>query len=707
MDDLSTLDLSNSSDSKLADTMRPTAEVVKEIYSAMLYMYKLNLDKASEKNDIGYQQCHNYMNERFLKFQKNQVMSPKEFLDSVRVLQTYRNTQIPWFTVTSEELHFHLANINARYLAVQKTLIPTGTVEMGKDGLIVKVEYHSSIVNDLKYIQGRKVITDRNGKFSHWLIPPVALPILVSLFPDWQYSFSIKNIARYSRQQIEELSRINQIWYTDGQFRFNMPVGKDVRARLFYDGFSWNKELSCWYCEATWNNAVFILSDFKLSFHESFEEKYFELLNRRLYQISVIQKVQKIMPELLERKYAPIGVDTNLMIPRKFQKESIHWKVQKLIGHIDAHDMGLGKTFMSLLTALAVQLVTNCKVIIVCPAIVIEQWKQTAASVGVSCSVYSWAKIPEPLNQDYLLIADEAHKMQDYRTKQSRSLARLAKSALFVQLLTGTPCKNGRIENIHPLLEAVQWPGARSFTSFKEKYEDRYERLKADTAGKVVLYKHKKECIDLPPLTRQYIPVEFSKKDEELYAIKYKEFMDRYFNRVQEGIVSGEVEFLVAAMGMRLANSIGKASAAIELAEEILDQGEQLVLFAEFVETLQIIYNNLCRKYRTYWIKSGTSRAEREEAREKFLAGELDLIMCTTKTGGVGLNLQSASYVMLVDRPWTPGDTFQGEDRVNRMGQKNPVTSLWLQHGIDTEVDAVLQTKQDNINQMLGSDVQL
>ncbi len=35
----------------------------------------------------------------------------------------------------------------------------------------------------------------------------------------------------------------------------------------------------------------------------------------------------------------------------------------------------------------------------------------------------------------------------------------------------------------------------------------------------------------------------------------------------------------------------------------------------------------------------------------------------------VGLTLTRSHTVVLLDRPWTPGDTAQAEDRVRRIGQ--------------------------------------
>ena len=54
---------------------------------------------------------------------------------------------------------------------------------------------------------------------------------------------------------------------------------------------------------------------------------------------------------------------------------------------------------------------------------------------------------------------------------------------------------------------------------------------------------------------------------------------------------------------------------------------------------------------------------------------------------------------MLVDRPWTPGDAEQCEDRLHRIGQQGNVTAIWLQYGaIDKKIDMLLQRKQVRID---------
>ena len=61
------------------------------------------------------------------------------------------------------------------------------------------------------------------------------------------------------------------------------------------------------------------------------------------------------------------------------------------------------------------------------------------------------------------------------------------------------------------------------------------------------------------------------------------------------------------------------------------------------------------------------------------------------------MTLTAACTVILVDRPWTPGDVCQAEDRVRRIGQKRKVRSIWLRaFPIDKQVDDLLDHKEDN-----------
>mmetsp|Transcript_22387 Transcript_22387/g.46425 ORF Transcript_22387/g.46425 Transcript_22387/m.46425 type:complete len:132 (+) Transcript_22387:2104-2499(+) len=80
---------------------------------------------------------------------------------------------------------------------------------------------------------------------------------------------------------------------------------------------------------------------------------------------------------------------------------------------------------------------------------------------------------------------------------------------------------------------------------------------------------------------------------------------------------------------------------------------------------------------------------------DDFQSGLSAVFVCTFGAGGVGLTLTAAASIILLDRPWTPGDALQAEDRVRRIGQTKPVTSIWLRaFDVDEQIDILIEEKK-------------
>jgi len=52
---------------------------------------------------------------------------------------------------------------------------------------------------------------------------------------------------------------------------------------------------------------------------------------------------------------------------------------------------------------------------------------------------------------------------------------------------------------------------------------------------------------------------------------------------------------------------------------------------------------------------------------------EYPIFILSTRAGGLGLNLQTADTVILVDSDWNPQMDLQAQDRAHRIGSKNEV----------------------------------
>lgn len=410
---------------------------------------------------------------------------------------------------------------------------------------------------------------------------------------------------------------------------------------------------------------------------------------------------------------------------RDYQKRGVEWLLAHRQGGIYrggilADQMGLGKTIEALIAAKAMQKLFDCSIFVVAPVSLLEGWSRSAELAEVKLELFSnsYQKIPVPLeNQKYVLIADEAHSYQDEKSKRTERLITLAhhENCLATWLLTGTPIKNGRPINLYPLLCAVEHPLAADRWQYQKYFCNAHHKPIGknksvwDTTGAAhldelakktencILRRTKQECLtELPAKTRLYKAVELEPKEATAYQKQLKELVENYRARAKEGKVDADAEALVTLNYLRKVGSEFKVNAAIALAEELLEQGEQVVIFTEFLESAKAIHEALGGELLT-----GESK-DRQAMVDRFQAGESKVFVGTIKAGGVGLTLTAASNVILVDRAWTSGDCEQAEDRCHRLGQTNAVFATWLQMGdIDKAIDSLLIEKQQRIELVL------
>ena len=73
------------------------------------------------------------------------------------------------------------------------------------------------------------------------------------------------------------------------------------------------------------------------------------------------------------------------------------------------------------------------------------------------------------------------------------------------------------------------------------------------------------------------------------------------------------------------------------------------------------------------------------------------LLVVSLRAGGVGLNLQEASYVFHLDRWWNPAVEMQAEDRSHRLGQsvKVHVFKYTCRDTIEERIEAILERKRE------------
>lgn len=413
---------------------------------------------------------------------------------------------------------------------------------------------------------------------------------------------------------------------------------------------------------------------------------------------------------------------------------------RKAKGVILADDMGLGKTTTSLVAAKVHQDTQGAEIIVICPPSLQRNWHREAAIVKVKIKVYSSGSIPatkktgtdnkeyfvaaDTLPEKYVLIADEAQLYQNPSSQRTQKFLAVAKKAIAVYPLSGTPIKNGRPINLLPLLMAIEHPIAKNSREYQVRYcnarlvEFRVKNVKDGTYEQrtvwkndessnlpelhekikpVLLRRMKNECLDLPPKIRSFIETDLDANEKAKYDQVFREMRERYHQRLRNNEIDGTADTLVMINNLRRAGSIAKINTAIALADEVLEQGGQVIIFTEFLDSARAI----AAHYGTKPLEGSLSMGGRDKLVEDFQSGKTKVFVGMGGAGGVGLNLFKGQTVILVDRPWSP-DVFQLEDRAHRIGQTGTVNCLWIQYGkMDDMIDETILWKFSNTSEIL------
>lgn len=139
-------------------------------------------------------------------------------------------------------------------------------------------------------------------------------------------------------------------------------------------------------------------------------------------------------------------------------------------------------------------------------------------------------------------------------------------------------------------------------------------------------------------------------------------------------------------LGDHIVKASGKFIVLEKLVQElVLQRRKKVLIFSGFTKTLDLCEDLLAWRggnaveaaaFRYIRLDGSTSRAKRNLGIRLFnqAASEFKVMLISTRAGGLGINLATASDVIFLDEDWNPQITLQAEARAHRIGQTNPVT---------------------------------
>ena len=368
-------------------------------------------------------------------------------------------------------------------------------------------------------------------------------------------------------------------------------------------------------------------------------------------------------------------------------------------------EMGLGKTVQAIAAMVSLRNNGATHFFVVCPASVLPNWVKEIGEKsdlvplavygrergqvlsawlekgGVAVTTYeTTAKVTLPDDFRFaLLVVDEAHYIKNESTKRSKNVRRLAGYANRLLFMTGTALENkvdemlSLLSVLNPALagEAGRLTALPSAQRFRDTISEVYYRRKREDVLK-----------ELP-----------DKIESEEWCALGKEERLAYEASVMEGNY-GKIRRVSFDIGDLSKSS--KANRLRELCEEAEDEGRKVLVFSFFLATIAGVQRLLGEK--CYGpITGSVPIKERQEIIDAFEKAEPGaVLLAQIIAGGTGLNIQSASVVILCEPQLKPSIENQAISRAYRMGQARNVLvyRLLAQNTVDEKIVELLQGKQ-------------
>ena len=401
-----------------------------------------------------------------------------------------------------------------------------------------------------------------------------------------------------------------------------------------------------------------------------------------------------------------------------------------------ADDMGLGKTVQAI-SALRVlrrrREVDSC--LVVAPAGLLDQWRrelsrwapelsaiiirgtgkdrewQWKASADVAIVSYdtlrsdlaAGERSPAARRTWGVVVADEAQRVKNRDSAASRALKTLRRKRAWA--LTGTPIEN-REDELASILEFVDDDG---LSSQRRRYHP--GPALAERHRELQLRRKKNEVLDdLPDKIIDTRPIELTPAQRAAYDRAEKEGIVHLKSLGADVTVQHVLELIsrlkqICNFDPRSGES-SKMDDISERLEELVARGHRALIFSQYVSAhsgAAAIAERL-RKFNPLTFTGALTPEERAEMVNRFKTrDEHKALVMSLRAGGLGLNLQEASYVFHVDRWWNPAVERQAEDRAHRMGQtaKVNVIKYSCANTVERRIDDILERKQDLFNEMI------
>jgi SNF2 family DNA or RNA helicase len=408
--------------------------------------------------------------------------------------------------------------------------------------------------------------------------------------------------------------------------------------------------------------------------------------------------------------------------------------------------------------------------IIVAPKSVYLNWEDEIAnhlSSEIPYSIYSWNKSKKDIetknlkvylintealshksgvlfvkeiltkNLKSIFIIDESTSIKNQGASRTKNILKLSQLALYKRILTGSPVTKSPLDlYTQCAFLSPELLGFSSFYSFRARYavmdavhvgNQRYIHVpkyyvnldELNSKLRTFSYRVRKdECLDLPEKIKQLRTIQLTTEQRSVY----NNLKEKAIAIMQDESVSFTVKLVELLRLHQITNGFLKTDEGnIKEFEEnpkmdellnILEQIEgKAIIWANYVHNIESINSKLIELYgknSVVNIYGDVDAVKRKEAVHRFQNDpECKFFVGNPSTGGFGLTLTAASYVIYFSNNYNYEIRIQSEDRAHRIGQNKNVTYIDIvaKDTVDFHIMKALQNKLQISNKTLGENV--
>lgn len=379
------------------------------------------------------------------------------------------------------------------------------------------------------------------------------------------------------------------------------------------------------------------------------------------------------------------------------QHEGVGWMLTRELaeepkGGFLCDEMGLGKTIQLITLILANP---KPKTLVIVPNSILNQWMEEFAKFAPSLKVYLWAgpkraafvsDFPEfdvmvcpysLMRQKTLpltlfvrwdrVILDEGHEIRN-----KKSLTRINCYCLKSEIkwvVSGTPVVN-KLEDFEYLC---------GFIGIISKCEK--------TVRKKYMIRRTKEQvpqIEISGCTVENVEIDMYPNHRQCYNVAYDIFKDEIKSLFKTGMHPGLLIIMLLGklVRMRQMSTVpftndwdGRSSKFDHIVSDIMDHPEEkAIVFCHFIREIEILEDLLIDKVKVFKLYGDISFDHRIVQLSQFKTpGVHSVFLIQIKSGGQGINIQSANRIYITSPAWNPATELQAIARSHRAGQKRHV----------------------------------